>query len=96
MQCYSATLLLVFGAMYYKQVIDPSSSVDPSLVYDEFGSLLSAVSLFAFLFCFGLVIKGYHSPSGRDGGKTGSLIVDFYWGTELYPRVFGCVQDQRM
>ena len=89
MQCYSATLLLMFGAMYYKQVINPASSIDPSLVYDEFGSLLSAVSLFAFLFCFGLVVKGYNAPSGRDGGKTGSLIVDFYWGTELYPRVFG-------
>ena len=137
MQCYCATLVLVFGAMYRKTVLNPSSSIDPSLVYDEFGSLLAAVSLFAFGFCFALVVKvcwqisslqlfrsfwlslnvspfecmylhntkrsfslhlsfcaamrsqGYHYPSGRDGGKTGSLIVDFYWGTELYPRVLG-------
>jgi hypothetical protein len=57
MQCYCATLVLVFGAMYRKTVLNPSSSIDPSLVYDEFGSLLAAVSLFAFGFCFALVVK---------------------------------------
>jgi 7-dehydrocholesterol reductase len=33
--------------------------------------------------------KGLHYPSTQDNGSSGSLVKDFLWGTELYPRVFG-------
>ena len=34
-------------------------------------------------------MKGLYFPSTTDCGTTGNFIVDFYWGTELYPRIFG-------
>merc|ERR1712078_7644 len=30
---------------------------------------------------------GLYFPSSSDAGSSGSLIYDYYWGTELYPRV---------
>jgi 7-dehydrocholesterol reductase len=60
-----------------------------SIIYDKFGTILSSMNCIAFLFCIGLVIKGYTIPSSQyDSGTNGSIIQDFYWGTELYPRIF--------
>ena len=58
-----------------------------SIIYDKFGNILSSMNVIAFIFCIGLVVKGYTFPSGLDSGTTGSIIQDFYWGTELYPRI---------
>ena len=32
-------------------------------------------------------VQGRYAPSSSDSGSTGSLIYDFYWGMELYPRI---------
>lgn len=61
----------------------------PTIVYDHFAELLGALNLFSFCFCILLVVKGYLSPSSKDAGGSGNVIFDFYWGTELYPRIFG-------
>jgi len=45
--------------------------------------------LFALLFCAFLTWKGLNMPSGPDHSSSGNFVVDFYWGTELYPRIFG-------
>jgi 7-dehydrocholesterol reductase len=29
------------------------------------------------------------APSSTDCGSSGNFIFDYYWGTELYPRIFG-------
>ena len=42
----------------------------------------------SFVFCTFLNIKGHVAPSSSDSGSGGSLIADFYWGMELYPRLF--------
>jgi len=47
------------------------------------------MNVFALAFCTMLLIKGYLAPSSTDSGTTGSTIHDFYWGMELYPRIFG-------
>ena len=31
--------------------------------------------------------QGRSAPSSSDAGTTGSLLYDFYWGMELYPRL---------
>jgi 7-dehydrocholesterol reductase len=36
-----------------------------------------------------LTFKGIYFPSTQDSGSSGSLVKDYLWGTELYPRVFG-------
>jgi 7-dehydrocholesterol reductase len=62
---------------------------DPATIYDNFGKILSSMNVFAWAFCFMLLIKGYVAPSTTDSGTTGSLITDFYWGMELYPNIAG-------
>lgn len=59
------------------------------ILYDVFPSALSFLNLFGLVFCIFLMIKGLNFPSTQDSGSSGSLVKDFLWGTELYPRVFG-------
>lgn len=61
----------------------------PGDVYELFGNLLASMNVFALSFCVFLTLKGYYFPSTSDCGANGSLILDIYWGTELYPRIFG-------
>jgi len=61
----------------------------PSLLYDNLGSLLGALNLFSLLFCGFLYLKGIFAPSSSDHGISGNPLFDYYWGTELYPRIFG-------
>ena len=35
-----------------------------------------------------LYFKGIYLPSSTDSGASGNLIMDLYWGVELYPRLF--------
>ena len=60
-----------------------------TLPYDHLGGILGALTFFSLLFCLFLYIKGRFFPSSTDNGTTGNFIFDYYWGTELYPRLFG-------
>jgi hypothetical protein len=35
------------------------------------------------------MVKGWYSPSTKDSGTNGSLVDDFFWGTDLYPNILG-------
>ena len=61
----------------------------PTIIYDNFGAILGALNIFSFFFCLCLYLKGSFFPSTTDSGRSGNSIFDFYWGTELYPRIFG-------
>ena len=61
----------------------------PSIVYDNFGDILGALNLTALIFCLVLYFKGRYAPSSTDNGSTGNFLFDYYWGTELYPRILG-------
>ncbi len=61
----------------------------PTIIYDNLGPLLGALNLFSLLFCLFLYFKGIYAPSSSDCGTTGNPFFDYYWGTELYPRIFG-------
>jgi len=80
--CYLITIAVVFVLHFY-------TDFKPSLVYDHMGSLICSMSIFAFIFCGFLTFKGLYFPSTKDFGSSGDFIVDFFWGTELYPRIFG-------
>ena len=60
-----------------------------TIIYDNFGPLIGALVSFSLLFCLFLYFKGNLAPSSSDCGSSGNFIFDYYWGTELYPRVFG-------
>lgn len=80
--CYLISIVALFALKYFR-------IFNPAIVYDEFGSMLMFMNLFALLFCLFLTIKGLNFPSTKDSGSNGSLIMDYFWGTELYPRIFG-------
>jgi 7-dehydrocholesterol reductase len=61
----------------------------PTIIYDHLPGLLGALNIFSLCFCLFLLIKGYVNPSSRDVGGSGNIIFDYYWGMELYPRLFG-------
>lgn len=61
----------------------------PTIIYDNFGGLIGALNLFSLFFCGLLYVKGRFAPSTNDSGTSGNFIFDYYWGTELYPRLFG-------
>ena len=60
-----------------------------SLLYDHLGEIIGALNLLSFSFCLFLYFKGRFFPSSSDAGSTGNFLFDFYWGTELYPRIAG-------
>jgi len=60
-----------------------------NLVYDQLGSILLFMQVFAFTMCIGLYFKGLYFPSSTDSGSSGNVVWDFYWGTELHPEVLG-------
>lgn len=81
--CYLVTLLLFYlGAFQFHWF-------SPTIVYDNFGALLGALNVFSLVFCLFLYVKGRFKPSSSDHGHSGNFIFDYYWGTELYPRVLG-------
>ncbi|MDE3045488.1 MAG: 7-dehydrocholesterol reductase [Verrucomicrobiota bacterium] len=61
----------------------------PTIIYDNMGPMLGALNLFSLFFCFFLYLKGRFKPSTTDHGISGNPFFDYYWGTELYPRLFG-------
>lgn len=61
----------------------------PTIIYDHFGGILGALNIFSLIFCLFLYFKGRFAPSSSDASTTGNFIFDYYWGTELYPRILG-------
>lgn len=80
---YGTTLLLFYLGAYQFHWFSPT------ILYDHFPEILGALNLFSLLFCLFLLIKGNYFPSTTDSGGSGNPLFDYYWGTELYPRLFG-------
>lgn len=81
--CFFTTLFLFYLGAYQFHWFSPA------IVYDNFGGILGALNIFSLLFCLFLYFKGRFAPSSSDSSTTGNFIFDYYWGTELYPRVWG-------
>lgn len=63
-----------------------------SVLYDEFIPFVVSCNTYGLLFCVMLYFKGLYAPSTPpgDSGHTGKgFLFDYYWGTDLYPRIFG-------
>lgn len=80
---FSLTMALFAGATFGLGLFRAS------MVYDELGGILGALNLSSLVFCLALYLKGRFAPSSGDHGRTGNFVFDYYWGTELYPRVLG-------
>ena len=75
--------LFYLGSIHFKLF-------SPTIIYDNLGGLLGALNCFSLLFCLYLYFKGRYKPSTSDSGTTCDAVFDYFWGMELYPRVFGC------
>lgn len=80
---FIVTILTFHTASHYLHLFSPT------IIYDNFGALLGALNFFSLIFCVFLYFKGLIKPSSSDCGSTGNFIFDFFWGTELYPRICG-------
>ena len=58
-----------------------------AIIYDNFAAMIGALNIFSLGFCLFLYLKGRFFPSSSDSGCSGNCIFDYYWGTELYPRI---------
>jgi 7-dehydrocholesterol reductase len=80
---FATTLVTFLGLAYGLHLFSAT------IIYDNFGDIIGALNTFSVVFCLGLYLKGRFAPSSSDHGLTGNPIFDYYWGTELYPRVLG-------
>lgn len=77
---YAVTLLTYISLWWF-------DIFNPTVVYDHLGEIYSALIFGSLVFCLFLYIKGHLIPSSSDSGSSGNIIIDFYWGMELYPRI---------
>ena len=80
MACYIITL---FSLLLSKEL----GVCNPSEVYDLFPEIVSSLNVISLLLCLWMLIQGYYFPSTTDSGTNGSVIVDYYWGVDLYPKL---------
>ena len=81
-KAFLANLVCYYGAVHY-------GLFEGGILADEAGRMFCALNGVALVFCVFLTVKGLNFPSSSDSGSNGSWIMDFYWGTELYPRILG-------
>jgi 7-dehydrocholesterol reductase len=86
--CLLSTVMFVGGSNF------GLGFFDLGIIYDLFPATLGALNAFGLVFCVGLYVKGRVAPCGTglppDAGCSGAgFIFDYYWGMELYPRIFG-------
>lgn len=60
-----------------------------TVVYDELGSILNALNYGALALVVALWLKAKVCPSTADVSSYGNVMLDMFWGCELYPRVAG-------
>lgn len=82
---FQAFLLTTF--LFFLGVL--SGAFHGGIVYDKLGELLASANVLALVLCALLYLKGILAPSSSDCGSSGNPIFDYYWGTELYPRIAG-------
>lgn len=80
--CFFITLSFFLLATYKFHLFSAT------IIYDNLGPMLGALNCFSLLLCLYLYFKGIYAPSCTDAGFTGNPLFDYYWGTELYPRIF--------
>ena len=83
--CYVVTVLSFAVLTYYLK----AHGASPTIIYDHFAEFLGTLTVVSLFGCLGLYLKGLFAPSTTDSGSSGNPVFDFYWGTELYPRVLG-------
>lgn len=61
----------------------------PGFVFENLLEIIALMNMFSLLFCVLLYFKGLLAPSTVEHGSSKNFIFDYYWGTELFPKVWG-------
>jgi 7-dehydrocholesterol reductase len=85
-RCYALTMLVFVVLAVLLPRYTPYSV---TIVYDHFDEFLGTITVFSHVLCLFLYVKGIAWPSSTDCGTSGNPIFDYFWGTELHPRVAG-------
>ena len=56
------------------------------ILIDNCGPVIIRLNIFALFFCMLLQFKANNNPSDE---RRGDFFSDYFWGTDLYPRIFG-------
>mmetsp|Transcript_2380 Transcript_2380/g.7363 ORF Transcript_2380/g.7363 Transcript_2380/m.7363 type:complete len:445 (+) Transcript_2380:104-1438(+) len=80
--CYVVSFLLFFLGVHFE-------IFEGGIAFTYFPQLIASLNIFALVFCGLLYLKGAFFPSSTDSGLSGNPVFDYYWGTELYPRILG-------
>lgn len=80
---FTITMFVFCMATFYFQWFSAA------LLYDNLGGILGALNISSLFICVLLYLKGRFFPSSSDASITNNVLFDYYWGTELYPQVFG-------
>ena len=83
---HTVTTLVFFVVAIVLEIFTPYSV---AVIYDRYDEIIVACNVIGFFFCWFLYFKGIFFPSSSDCSSTGNIIFDYYWGTELHPRIFG-------
>lgn len=83
--CYAVTMAAFVALTCALKAFEYS----PTVVYDRYEEFLASMTAFSVLLCTFLYLKGHFYPSTTDHGSSGNFVFDFFWGTELHPRLFG-------
>ncbi len=78
------TTIAVFCLCSYYWQLFPAT-----IIFDNLGAILGALNILSLIACLFLYLKGRYKPSSSDSGTTGNLVFDYYWGSELYPMLWG-------
>ena len=84
LQCFVITLVAYFGG--HSAGFWSLGFVFEGTLYQE---MLCALNIVCPFFVAFLMFKGLYAPSSTDSSSNGSWLMDWYWGTELHPRIFG-------
>jgi 7-dehydrocholesterol reductase len=87
--CVIFTTLFLAGSKEVNPLGPEYGWYNITIIWDTFNKTIGALNIFGLVFCLFLYYKGLHFPSGPDSGTNGKgFIFDYYWGAELYPRIF--------
>ena len=60
------------------------------VLVEHFGAIVIRLNVFALVLCSYLLFLGYKQPTTNDLKYSGEIFSDYFWGTDLYPRILGC------
>lgn len=59
------------------------------ILIENFGPLIIRLNIFALTFCCYLLYLGNYKPTTNDLKYSGDILSDYFWGTDLYPKILG-------